>query len=244
MKESLSGLYAALQQIEEYIPEKLKPSLGLARRSFYTLSCLSEKQIALVPPSALDAHNNVMLMPVRETLELITASANESLGDKLITIEIEGDAPESYCRIYDKKLVQLMMMLYSNAVRGLKKHEKVNVSYRVSGEKVFIGVPVQRGMLSLFNFAEYAEAAGTINACESLENRMFEMIVHSFNSIHGSTILPSESGGRSFVMISLDVDNAANASVSEAPERPERLYGGLRPDLMYLSDILDSESYV
>ena len=244
MKEPLSGLYAALQQLEEYIPEKLKPSLGLARRSFYALSCLSEKQIALAPPSALDAHNNLRLMPVRETLEMITSAANEALGDKRITVEIEDGAAEAYCRLYEKKLVQLMMMLYSSAVRDLRDGETVNVSCNISANKVFIGVPVRRGMLSLFSFAEYAEAAGTAMACEPLENRMFEMIVRSFNSIHGSTILPSESNGRSFIMISLDTDGSSGADVGEPPVFPERLYGGLRPDLMYLSDILGSESYV
>ena len=244
MKEPLSGLYAALQQIEEYIPEKLKPSLGLARRSFYALSCLSEKQIALAPPSKLEGYNNVRLMPVRETLETITASANESLGDKRLAIEIEGGAPECFCLIYEKKFIQLMMMLYSNAVRGLSGGEAVNVSYGVSGGKVLIGVPVRRGMISLFSFAEYVGAAGTESARDPLENRMFEMIVHGFNSLHKSTILPSESNGRSLVMISIDIENPSGAEVGEAPERPEGLYGGLRPDLMYLSDILDSESYI
>ncbi|MCL2081432.1 MAG: hypothetical protein FWH16_04960 [Oscillospiraceae bacterium] len=235
MKDPLNNLYGAIQDLDD--PRKLERAAAVIRHSFYNLVRLSENQIAV---SA--SHGDIRLAPVSivDFVQDAIAAVNETLGDRDITVELSGDINAGrLCNVHPQKLTHLLMLLISNAARGLKKGMTVTAELRFDDNNCYIGIPVSGGMISLYDSTSYLTAAGTPKSLESLENMMLAKIIKNFNDIHGSRVFASAAkGGGNMAVIALATMSGGVAEETR-PVSP-----GLRLDLIFLSDILDKDSYV
>jgi len=141
---------------------------------------------------------------------------------------------ERVCNINPQKLTHLFMLLISAAVRG---GNAVKVSIRHDDNTCYISMPA--AAISLGDPASYLSAAGTPKGLDSLEKLMLAKTINSFNETHRSRVFTSvaKDGG---CTATIAIETMKRDIVGE----PQPIQSGLRPDLIFLSDILGKESYM
>lgn len=238
MKDPLNNLYNAIKDLDD--PQKSKSAIGVIKHSFHNLVRLSENQIALAGVGSPDVHMSMTIVPVTSFVADIIASANETLDDIGITIELKCDLREDrFCHIYPQKLTQIIMLLISNATRGLSAGAVIEVSVRFDERACFIEIPVSGDAISIYDASSYLTAAGTPTSMTAVENLMMTKMFNAFNSIHDSRIFTNVTkSGQNTIVIAIDTDTRGIVG-----ER-KQVSSGLRPDLIYLSGILNKDSYI
>lgn len=238
MKDPLNNLYNAIKDLDD--PEKKEDAVGVIKHSFYSLVRLSENQIALSGANAPEAHMSMTLVPIAGFVQDVIASVNETLDDIGITVELEGDLSEShFCNIYTQKLTQIIMLLISNAARGLAQSSAIRVNLRFDGRTCYIEIPVADGENTVYDASTYMNAAGTPQSLPTMENLMLVKMFSAFNSMHDSRIFMSTTkNGQNTVVIAINTELGGVVGESQTASP------GLRPDLIYLSEILSKESYM
>jgi len=232
MKDPLNNLYNAIEDLNN--PQKRDNAVAVIRHSFYNLVRLSENQIAI---SAVPEHVRLTPVPIVGFLQNAIASVNETLGDKDIAVELAGELTECLCNIHPQKLTHLLMLLISNAVRGGRVTLTVNM--RFDDNACYISIPLSSGTISLYDSSSYLTAAGTPESLDSLENLTLAKIINNFNETHKSRVFTSTAKDGSNTVV-IAIETVSSGVVSE----PQPMPSGLRPDLIFLSDILDKESYI
>jgi signal transduction histidine kinase len=228
MKDPLNNLYNAMGCLDN--PQKRDNAIAVIKHSFYSLVRLSENQIAI---SAAPERVRLTPTPIVGFVQDTIASVNETLGDKGIVVELARELTEHICNIHPQKLTHLLMLLISNAVRG---RTSVMVDIRFDDNICYIGIPISA--ISLYDSASYLAAAGTPKSLDYLENLTLAKIINNFNETHESRVFTVENDGDNKVIIAIKV------SISGVVGEPQPIHSGLRPDLIFLSDILDKKSYM
>lgn len=238
MKDPLNNLYNAIKDLDD--PQKSKSAIGVIKHSFYNLVRLSENQIALAGADSPNARMSMTLVPVADFVSDIIASVNETLNDIGITVELKCDLREDrFCLIHQQKLTQIIILLISNAARGLSAGAVLEVNVRFDDRTCFIEVPVSGDAISIYDASSYLTAAGTPTSMTAVENLMMTKMFNAFNSIHDSRIFTNVTkSGQNTIVIAIDTDT--RGIVGE----PKQVSPGLRPDLIFLSGILNKDSYI
>ncbi|MCL1820792.1 MAG: hypothetical protein FWG36_09070 [Oscillospiraceae bacterium] len=232
MKDPLNTLYGALSYLDD--PQKKEDAIAVIKHSFHSLVRLSENQIAMA--EAVD-HAETVPVAITSYIKDMLASANETLGDIGVTVELsaENDGGQC-CGIHAPKFTQIFMLLISRAAQEAGRDSTLSVDIRFDGAMCYVSIPVSG--ISLYDTPSYLADAGTPNALNALENLALAKIINSFNNIHDSRVFVSGGkDGRDKVVIALKTDTRSVVGV------PEPSFPGLRPDLVFLSDILGKESY-
>jgi signal transduction histidine kinase len=227
MKEPLNNLYNAIDDLGN--PEKKDNAVAVIRHSFYNLVRLSENQIAV---SSTSDSVHLIPFPIVSFVQDAIASVNETLEDRGITVELDAEPTERICNIHPQKLTHLLMILISSAARN---NETVTVTVQFTDDNCNIKIPVSSGTISLYDSSSYLTAAGTPKSLDSLENLTLAKIINTFNEAHKSRVFTDSSSNT--VIISIATEKGGVVGEIQ-PVQP-----GLRPDLIFLSDILSKDSY-
>lgn len=238
MKDPLNNLYNAIKDLED--PQKKEDAIGVIKHSFYSLVRLSENQIALAGANTPEVHTSMTLVPIAGFVQDVIASVNETLDDIGITVELTGELSEShFCNIYTQKLTQIIILLISNAARGLAKCSAIEVGLRFDNRACYIEIPVSDEVNTIFDASSYMNTAGTPQSLPTMENLMLVKMFSAFNNIHDSRIFMNNTkDGQNTVVI------AINTEIGGMVSEPQTASPGLRPDLIFLSEILSKVSYM